>query len=74
MCIRDRNVSSSISDVRSTNYCNLVVDIDERTQKLRIISHIDNLMKGQAGNAMQVINHMFGFNSNTALDTFGQYP
>ena len=72
--ILEKNVSSSISDVRSTNYCNLVVDIDERTQKLRIISHIDNLMKGQAGNAMQVINHMFGFNSNTALDAFGQYP
>ncbi len=66
--------ASSITDVRGSNYCNLTVDIDQRTQKLRIISYIDNLMKGQAGNAMQVINHLFNFDPSTGLDITSQYP
>ena len=65
---------SSLSDVRGTNFCNLIVDIDERTNKLRIISYIDNLMKGQAGNAMQVINKLFDFDDTLGLDVTSQYP
>ncbi len=61
-------------DVRGTNYCNLIVDVDVRTNRLRVISHIDNLMKGQAGNACQNMNIMFGFPETMALDRPGQYP
>ncbi len=36
--------------------------------KLRVISHIDNLVKGQAGNALQNINLLCGFPETLGLD------
>lgn len=60
--------------VRCTNYCDIVVSVDQRTRKLRIVSIIDNLMKGQAGQALQNMNVMFGLPENTGLDQPGMYP
>ena len=62
------------ANVRGSNYCNLIVDVDARTNKLRVISHIDNLMKGQAGSALQNMNLIFGFPEDMGLDRPGQYP
>ena len=70
----DRNAAIGSMHVRGTNYCNLIVDVDERTQRLRVISHIDNLMKGQAGNALQNMNILFGLPETTGLDHPAQYP
>ena len=72
--VQDAKTPASIADVRGTNYCNLTVDVDERNNRLRVISHIDNLMKGQAGNALQNMNLMFGIDAGTALAAPGQYP
>jgi N-acetyl-gamma-glutamyl-phosphate reductase len=72
--IYDRNAGVGTVHVRGTNYCNLVVDVDERTQRLRVISHIDNLVKGQAGNALQNMNLVCGLPENAGLDHPGQYP
>ena len=60
--------------VRGTNFCNLIVDVDERTRRLRVVSHIDNLMKGQAGNALQNMNLICGLPENMGLDHPGSYP
>ncbi len=72
--VLDRDAAVGTMHVRDTNYCNLVVDVDERTRRLRVISHIDNLMKGQAGNALQNMNLMFGFPETMGLDRPGHYP
>ena len=72
--IFDRNASIGTAHVRGSNFCNLIVDVDERTNKLRIVSHIDNLMKGQAGNALQNMNLIFGLPEAMGLDRPGQYP
>ncbi|MBN2164048.1 MAG: N-acetyl-gamma-glutamyl-phosphate reductase [Pontiellaceae bacterium] len=72
--ISDAKTPASIADVRGTNYCNLTVDVDQRNNRLRIISHIDNLMKGQAGNALQNMNLMFGLEAGMGLANPGQYP
>jgi N-acetyl-gamma-glutamyl-phosphate reductase len=72
--VQDAKTPASISDIRGTNYCLLTVDVDERNNRLRVVSHIDNLMKGQAGNAMQNMNLMFGLDSGISLATAGQYP
>jgi N-acetyl-gamma-glutamyl-phosphate reductase len=61
-------------NVRCTNYCNLVVSVDQRTNRLRIVSHIDNLMKGQAGSALQNMNLMFNLPETTGLNRPGMYP
>lgn len=60
--------------VRGTNYCNLVVSVDERVQRLRVVSYIDNLVKGQAGSALQNMNLLFGFDEGTGLTNPGSYP
>ena len=70
----DRSAGIGTQHVRGSNDCYLIVDIDERTQKLRVISHIDNLMKGQAGNALQNMNHLFGLRETAGLDRPGSYP
>ncbi len=72
--VLDASTPTSISDIRGTNYCNLTVDVDMRNNRLRVISHIDNLMKGQAGNALQNMNLMFGMDSGMGLASAGQYP
>lgn len=72
--IQDAQTPASIADVRGTNYCSLTVDVDARNNRLRVVSHIDNLMKGQAGNALQNMNLMFGLTGDTGLAFPGQYP
>lgn len=61
-------------DVRGSNFCNLSVNVDERTGKLIVVSLIDNLVKGQAGSAVQNMNIMFGLEETAGLLRPGQYP
>lgn len=70
----DRQAALGTAHVRGTNFCNLIVDVDERTRRLRVISHIDNLVKGQAGNALQNMNRICGLPENMGLDHPGAYP
>ncbi len=72
--IYDRSAAIGTMHVRGTNFCNLVVDVDARTRRLRVISHIDNLMKGQAGSALQNMNLLFGLPETAGLMRAGQYP
>ena len=60
--------------VRGSNFANLVLDADMRTGRLRVVSYIDNLVKGQAGNALQNMNILCGFPETTGLDAPGAYP
>jgi N-acetyl-gamma-glutamyl-phosphate reductase len=72
--IYDSKANIGTASVRGSNFCNLMVDVDARTNRLRVISHIDNLMKGQAGSACQNMNVLFGFPETMGLDRPGQYP
>ncbi|MBP1738642.1 MAG: argC, partial [Deltaproteobacteria bacterium] len=62
------------TDVRGSNFCNISLNIDERTRKLIVVSVIDNLVKGQAGSAVQNMNIMFGLEETAGLMRPGQYP
>ncbi|MFH1487353.1 MAG: N-acetyl-gamma-glutamyl-phosphate reductase [Pseudomonadota bacterium] len=62
------------TDVRGSNFCNLSLNVDERTGKLIVVSLIDNLVKGQAGSAVQNMNVMFGFEETAGLFRPGMYP
>jgi N-acetyl-gamma-glutamyl-phosphate reductase len=72
--VYDASGPGGTSRVRGSNYCNLIVACDERTGCFRVISHIDNLMKGQAGNAIQNLNIMFGLDERLGLDYPGAHP
>lgn len=72
--IYDRDSGLGTVHVRGTNFCKLIVDLDERTNKVRIVSHIDNLLKGQAGSALQDMNLLFGLVENEGLCQPPKYP
>jgi N-acetyl-gamma-glutamyl-phosphate reductase len=61
-------------NVRGSNFCNISVNVDERTGKLIVVSLIDNLMKGQAGSAVQNMNIMFGLDETEGLFHPGNFP
>jgi N-acetyl-gamma-glutamyl-phosphate reductase len=48
--------------------------IDERTGRLMVISCLDNLVKGAAGQAVQNMNVMCGFPEETSLEALAVYP
>ena len=58
--------------VRGSNYCDLALRLDSRTGQLIIISAIDNLVKGAAGQAVQNMNLMFGFSETAGLGQTAQ--
>ena len=72
--VYDRDATVGTADVSGSNRCSLVVDLDERTGKLRVVSYIDNLMKGQAGSALQNMNLLFGLDETVGLDRPAHYP
>lgn len=57
-----------------TNYCDIGWQRDPHSRRLVVVSAIDNLMKGAAGQAVQAINLMFGWPETTALDFLGLHP
>ncbi len=72
--VKDMKQSASTSDVRGCNRCLVTVAADERTGMFRVVSHIDNLVKGQAGSAVQNLNIMFGYPEHLGLDQPGSHP
>jgi N-acetyl-gamma-glutamyl-phosphate reductase len=69
--VRLRNEAPGIKDVRGSNFCDIFPVWDERTERVIVISAIDNLLKGAAGQAVHNMNLMFGFDENEGL---GQVP
>ncbi|MCA6070706.1 MAG: N-acetyl-gamma-glutamyl-phosphate reductase [Endomicrobium sp.] len=57
--ILDEDVMPCIKDVANTNYCEIGMKVDDRTNKLVVVSAIDNLVKGASGQAVQNMNIMF---------------
>lgn len=57
-----------VKHVRGSNYCDLYVTFDERTNKIIAIATIDNLMKGAAGQAVQNMNIMLGLLERNGLE------
>ena len=57
----------STNDVINTNYCYLSVCKSKNKNKLIILSAIDNLIKGGAGQAVQNLNYYFDYNVKKGL-------
>jgi len=63
-------VTQSLPDtkhVEATNYCDISVRVDPRTNRLVIVSVIDNLTKGAAGQAVQCLNLVCGYEETAGL-------
>jgi len=64
----------STHDVRGTNMCKIGFAYDEVANKAIIISVLDNLVKGAAGQAVQNLNLMMGFNESEGLTNVSMFP
>jgi N-acetyl-gamma-glutamyl-phosphate reductase len=64
----------NISSVRGSNYCDIGLFVDARTRRVIIISTIDNLVKGAAGQAIQNMNLMCGLSEDTGLTMISLFP
>ncbi|WP_432631628.1 N-acetyl-gamma-glutamyl-phosphate reductase [Brachyspira sp.] len=59
---------ANLKNVKYSNYCDISIHIDERTNKLIIVSAIDNMVKGAAGQAIQNMNIALGFEEDAGLN------
>ena len=57
-----------------TNLCYIGIEVDPRTDRVIVISAIDNLVKGQAGQAIQCLNLMMGWEETLGLPQLAFYP
>lgn len=69
-----RNGYPATKDVRGSNFCDIAWHIDERTRRVIVLSAIDNLVKGAAGQAVQNFNIACGFEEKMGLDVVPMYP
>lgn len=57
-----------------SNLCYIGIEVDTRTGRAIVMSAIDNLIKGQAGQAIQCLNIMMGWDETLGLPKLGFYP
>ncbi len=60
--------------VRGSNFCDIGFAIDKRTNRIIVITAIDNIVKGAAGQAVQNMNLMCGFAEETGLEGAPFFP
>ncbi len=60
--------------VVGSNFADIGFELDPHTNRIVVLSAIDNLMKGAAGSAVQAMNLMLGFDERTALDAPPLHP
>ncbi|MFS0634557.1 N-acetyl-gamma-glutamyl-phosphate reductase [Mesobacillus foraminis] len=72
--VRKEGQFPGVKEVCGSNYCDIGVHADQRTGRLTIVSVIDNLMKGAAGQAVQNANLMNGIDEKAGLDFIPMYP
>ena len=66
--IYKKNDLIGTKNILNTNFCDISICETNNKNKLVILSAIDNLIKGGAGQAVQNLNIKFGFNINEGLD------
>ncbi|NBK97128.1 MAG: N-acetyl-gamma-glutamyl-phosphate reductase [Clostridia bacterium] len=59
--------TADLKFVKYSNYCDISLHLDKRTNTLIIVSCIDNMVKGAAGQAIQNMNLMYDFKEDCGL-------
>ncbi|MBA4397874.1 MAG: N-acetyl-gamma-glutamyl-phosphate reductase [Syntrophus sp. (in: bacteria)] len=67
-------VFPNISSVCGSNGCDIGLAVDKRTRRIIVLSAIDNLIKGAAGQAIQNMNLICGYNEETGLKGISRFP
>ncbi len=68
VCLLPEGELPEIKNVAGSNDCHLNIFLDERVGRLVVVSVIDNLVKGAAGQAIQNMNILCGFEQTLGLN------
>ncbi|MDO4966141.1 MAG: N-acetyl-gamma-glutamyl-phosphate reductase [Lachnospiraceae bacterium] len=72
--ILDKDVCPETKWVEGSNYFDVNFKIDERTKRVVVMGALDNVVKGAAGQAVQNMNLIFGFEESMGLDLVPMFP
>ncbi len=75
--VRDKQGPFRLPDpklVIGSNFCDIGFETEERTGRIVALSATDNLIKGAAGNAVQSMNLMFGFDEKEGIAMAPLHP
>ncbi|MDY0190468.1 MAG: N-acetyl-gamma-glutamyl-phosphate reductase [Desulfuromonas sp.] len=64
----------NVAYIRGSNYADIGFVVDDRTQRIIVVSAIDNLVKGAAGQAVQNMNIVLGYPETMGLDIVPLFP
>jgi N-acetyl-gamma-glutamyl-phosphate reductase len=70
----EEGVTPATQHVRGSNFCHIGVFDDRIPGRAIIVSAIDNLVKGSAGQALQNFNVMYGLAETTGLEQLPLFP
>ncbi len=70
----DEDVFPATQYVRGSNFCDISFKIDTATNRIIIMTAIDNVVKGAAGQAVQNMNLMCGYDEVTGLEIVPLFP
>lgn len=72
--ILEEGLLPGTKDVRASNYCHIGLSVDTRNRRIIILAALDNLVKGAAGQAIQNLNLMAGYDEREGLVDIPAYP
>lgn len=72
--VLEKGVLPETKWVEGSNYVDINFVIDERTGRIIMMGAIDNLVKGAAGQAVQNMNILFGFDEAEGLNLVPMFP
>ena len=72
--VRVTDIPPQTKQTTGSNLCLVYPTVDERAGRLVVVSCLDNLMKGAAGQAVQNMNLMFGLRETEGLEGLALYP
>jgi len=72
--VANKGVLPQTQNVRGSNYVQIGVFADRIKNRAIVISVLDNLVKGSAGQAIQNMNLMFGFPETMGLEQIALFP
>lgn len=70
----EEDVFPATQQVRGSNFCDISYKIDKTTNRIIVMSVIDNVVKGASGQAVQNMNLMCGFKESTGLEMAPIFP
>lgn len=72
--VLEKDVLPETKWVEGSNYVDINFRIDERTGRIVMLGALDNLVKGAAGQAVQNMNLLFGFDEAEGLNLVPMFP